>query len=136
MLPPSRLVRLRRTDQVGARIATVDLRDCVQQRSMSVVYRKGELSRATIDRNWPHQLALSADFLRGKNCIIVERFCGGLSVCPRNRKYWRDGKEHVAYCFTERRDAEFVQMHFGGEFIDPRNLGPWSAVNGGRRMGG
>jgi hypothetical protein len=35
-----------------------------------LVYRKGELSRATIDRDWPHQLALSAEYLLGKNCII------------------------------------------------------------------
>jgi hypothetical protein len=60
-----------------------------------MVYRKGELSLATIDREWPHQLALSAEYLRGNNCIIVERFCRGLSVCSRNRKYWRDGKEHL-----------------------------------------
>jgi hypothetical protein len=91
--------------------------------SKRVVYRKGELSRATIDREWPHQLALAADFLRGKNCIIVERSCRGLSVCARKQNYWRDGKEYVAYCFAERGDAEFVQMHFGGEFVDPSNLG-------------
>jgi hypothetical protein len=36
---------------------------------------------------------------------------------------------------SNRSDAEFVQMHFGGEFVDPSNLGPWSAVNGGRRIG-
>jgi len=95
-----------------------------------MVYRKGELGRATIDCEWPHQLALPAEFLRGKNCIIVERFCRGLSVCSRNRKYWRDGKEYVAYCFADRSDAEFVQMHFGGEFVDPDNLGQWSRVNG------
>jgi hypothetical protein len=95
-----------------------------------LVYRKGELSRATIDRDWPHQLALSAEYLLGKNCIIVGRFCRGLSVCPRNRKYWRDRKEYVAYCFSSRDDAEFVQMHFGGEFVDPNNLGQRSAVNG------
>jgi hypothetical protein len=65
-----------------------------------VVYRKGELSRTTIDRDWPHQLALSAEYLRGKNCIIVQRFCRGLSVCSCNRKYWREGKEYLAYCFT------------------------------------
>ena len=37
------------------------------------MYRKGELSWATIDRDWPHQLALSAEYLRGKNCVIVQR---------------------------------------------------------------
>jgi hypothetical protein len=69
--------------------------------------------------------------LHRKNCIIVERLCRGLSVCSRNRKYWRERKEYVAYCFAERGDAEFVQMHFGGEFVDPRNLGLWWRLNGG-----
>jgi hypothetical protein len=27
------------------------------------------------------------------------------------------------YCFTTRAEAEFVQVHFGGEFVDPNNLG-------------
>jgi hypothetical protein len=88
-----------------------------------VVYRKGELSRARIDREWPHQIALPAEFVRGKNCIIVERFCRGPSVCQRKQNYWRDRQEYIAYCFSERCDAEYVQMHFGGEFVDPNNLG-------------
>jgi hypothetical protein len=56
------------------------------------------LSRAAIDREWPHQLALTAEFVRGKNCIIIERFCRGLSVCPRKQNYWRDRQEYIAYC--------------------------------------
>jgi len=63
---------------------------------------------------------------------VVQRFCRGLSVCSQNRKYWRDGKEHIAYCFTTRAEAEFVQMHFCGEFVDPKTLGQWPRVNGGR----
>lgn len=96
-----------------------------------MVYRKGELSRATIDREWPHQLAFSAEFVAGKNCIVIDRFCRGLSVCSRTRNYWRDRKEYIAYCFAERSDAEYLQMHLGGEFVDPTNLGPWSRMNGG-----
>jgi hypothetical protein len=68
-----------------------------------VVYRKGELSRATMDREWPHQIALSPEYLRGKNCIIVQRFCRGLSVCPRNRSYWRDRKEYIAIALPRAR---------------------------------
>jgi hypothetical protein len=37
----------------------------------------------------------------------------------------------IAYCFATRADAEFVQLHFGGEFVDRSNLGRWSRVNGG-----
>jgi hypothetical protein len=36
------------------------------------------------------------------------------------------------YCFASRYDAEFVQMHFGGEFVDPNDVGKWSRVNGGQ----
>ena len=39
--------------------------------------------------------------------------------------------QYVAYCSAERSDAEFVQMHFGGEFVNQNNLGQWSRANGG-----
>jgi len=29
------------------------------------------------------------------------------------------------------RTLKGSKMHFGGEFVDPSNLGPWSRVNGG-----
>ena len=74
--------------------------------------------------------AFSAEFVAGKNCVIIDSFCRGLSVCSRKRNYWRTRKEYIAYCFASRNDAEFVQIHFGGEFVDPRNLRHWSTVNG------
>jgi hypothetical protein len=49
-----------------------------------------------------------------------------MSVCPRHRRYWRDGVEHIAYCFAERLDADYLQTYFGGELVDPKNLGAWS----------
>jgi hypothetical protein len=94
-----------------------------------VVYRKGELTNKAIDRDWPHQVALPVEFVTGRNYTIIHRFCRGLSVCPRNQHYWRDGVEHRAYCFSERLDAEYLQMHFAGEFVDPNNLGAWSRFN-------
>lgn len=93
-----------------------------------MVYRKGELSKASIDREWPHQLALPTEFVTGKNTIILQRFCRGLSVCPRHQRYWRDGVEHIAYCFKDRLEAQYLQVHFGGELVDPNNLGPWSRI--------
>jgi hypothetical protein len=96
---------------------------------MRMVYRKGELTKARINRDWPHQLALPVDLATGKNYTILDRFCRGLSVCPRHQHYWRDGVEHIAYCFRERSDAEYVQVYFGGESVDPNDLGRWSRLN-------
>jgi hypothetical protein len=84
-----------------------------------MVYRKGELTARRIDRDWPHQVALPADAVSGRNTTIIQRFCRGLSVCPRHRRYGDGENERIAYCFVERLDAEFFQMHFGGEFIEP-----------------
>ena len=47
-----------------------------------MVYRKGELSKAAIDRGWPHQVALVADRCSGHNYVIIRHFCEGLSLCP------------------------------------------------------
>lgn len=82
-----------------------------------MVYRKGELSKAAINRDWPHQVALSAEYVRGRQYIILHRFCRGLSVCPRHRSFRRDDKEYVVYCFSERSDAQYFAMHFDGELM-------------------
>jgi hypothetical protein len=92
-----------------------------------MAYRKGELTKAQINRDWPHQLALPVELATGKNYTILDRFCRGLSVCPAD--YRRDGVEHIAYCFRERSDAEYVQVYFGGESVDPNDLGRWSRLN-------
>ena len=44
-----------------------------------MVYRKGELTKARINRDWPHQLALPVELATGKNYTILDRFC---RVCP------------------------------------------------------
>ena len=47
--------------------------------------RKGELSKGRIDRERPHQVALPASFVNGKNYMILHRFCRGLSVCDHTK---------------------------------------------------
>jgi hypothetical protein len=54
-----------------------------------VVYREGELSKGTIDREWPHQVALRADFVAGRNFPIIHEFCRPLSLCPRGHFFYR-----------------------------------------------
>jgi hypothetical protein len=90
-----------------------------------MVYRKGELSKGTIDRDWPHQVALRADLVAGRNFPIIHEFCRPLSLCHRGHFFYRDGIGFNVYCFAERSHAEQFQARFGGEFIDPKDRPRW-----------
>ena len=92
---------------------------------VGVVYRKAELSKGTIDREWPHQVALRADRCTGRNYVTIHLFCEGLSLCPRGHFYYRDGIGMKVFCFEERAHAERFQARFGGEFIDPKDRPKW-----------
>lgn len=89
--------------------------------------RKGEITKGTIDREWPHQVALPASFVNGKNYMILHRFCRGLSVCDRHQGYRReDGEEMIVYCFRERSDAEYLITFFpNGVFVKPEERPRW-----------
>ena len=89
-----------------------------------MVYRKGELSSGKIDREWPHQVALSAEYVCVRQYMILHRFCNGLSVCPRHQSFRRDGQEFIVYCFKELSDAQLFQMHFDGEYMTPETRPP------------
>lgn len=89
-----------------------------------MVYRKGELSGGTIDREWPHQVALPVEAVIGKNVTIIDRFCRGLSICPRHHTFQRNGKEYVVYCFAAEGDADYFRIYFGGEPMTPETRPP------------
>jgi hypothetical protein len=78
-----------------------------------VVYRKGELSKGTIDRDWPHQVALSAERCLGSNYVT------------RGHSFRRDDVDMNVFSFAERAHAERFQERFGGEFIDPKDRPKW-----------
>jgi hypothetical protein len=90
-----------------------------------VVYRKGELSKATIDRDWPHHVALLAYRCTGGNYLIIRLCCEGLSLCDRGHSFYRDSTDMNIFCFAERAHAEQFRERFGGEFIDPKDRPKW-----------
>lgn len=89
-----------------------------------MVYRKGELSSGRIDREWPHQVALPAEAVIGKNVTIIERFCRGLSICPRTHSFRRDRREYFVYCFATAGDADYFRTYFGGDPMTPETRPP------------
>ena len=70
-----------------------------------MVYRKGELSKGTMDRQWPHQVALLAARCSGHNYVTVRLFCEGLSLCPRTHSFRRDDADMLVFCFADRAHA-------------------------------
>jgi hypothetical protein len=90
-----------------------------------VVYRKGELSKGTMDRQWPHQVALPAAHCSGHNYVTIRLFCEGLSLCPRTHSFRRNDADMLVFCFAQREHAEQFRDRFGGGFIDPKSRPKW-----------
>jgi hypothetical protein len=88
-----------------------------------VVYRKGELSPAGVDRGWPHQVALPASACENGGYKTIHDFCKDLSLCPRGHCVRHDGQWFNIYCFAAAADAEKFTARFGGEKFDPRQRG-------------
>jgi hypothetical protein len=89
--------------------------------------RKGELSKSTIDRDWPHQVAMPAEECTGHNYRSHHYFIAyeKLSLCPRGHTFYRGARDFHVFCFAEREHAETFQRQFGGEFIDPEDRPRW-----------
>jgi hypothetical protein len=90
-----------------------------------MVYRKGELEKRMIDREWPHQVALPAERCSGHNYVTIHLFCDGLSLCPRGHFFRRSGIDMHVFCFAQRAHAEQFQERFGGEFVNPKDRPRW-----------
>ena len=92
-----------------------------------MVYRKGELSKSTIDREWPYQVALRTEITTGAHYTAIHDFCRieNLSLCPRRHEFQRDDVWYVCFCFGNREDAECFYQRFGGEHINPAARPKW-----------
>lgn len=95
-----------------------------------MVYRKGELSKATIDRGWPFQVALEARHCTGHRYFTLRYFCEGLSLCDRGHSFFRDGKDYNVFCFAQREHAAAFKDRFGGELMCPRTRPRWGNAKG------
>jgi hypothetical protein len=85
--------------------------------------RKGELSARRIDRDWPHQVALRADHVAGRNYAVTHDFCRELSLCPRGHSVHYENIDYVVFCFADPAHAELFRKRFAGEHFDPRDRG-------------
>ena len=66
--------------------------------------RKGEITKAGIDRQWPHQVALRAPL--GERYPEMIAFCRERAAAPRHPGFWRDDADWISFAFSEPADAE------------------------------
>jgi hypothetical protein len=86
-----------------------------------VDYRKCELTKAMMDRDWPHQVALPTYRCMGHEYLTIRFFCeaGRLSLCRDFNSYRQSDIDITVFCFAERKHAEQFQARFGGELVSP-----------------
>src|ERR1700741_4377356 len=67
----------------------------------SMVYRKGELTPAAIDRGWPHQVSRREAACTGANHKVHLDFCRDLSLCPRGHSVYHEHTTWRVFCFAD-----------------------------------
>jgi hypothetical protein len=78
---------------------------------------RGQPTRSSIDREYPHQVIVPAEDVGGKHLAMVEAFHAQLDVLARSRSVFNDDRWYQIYCFREAHQARGFQAIFGGEII-------------------
>lgn len=83
--------------------------------------RKGELSKGSIDLQWPHQVALPERLCSREHWRAQHDFCQqeNLSGAPRGHRFLRNEEWWLVKCFADRSDADRFMERFGGEYMTP-----------------
>jgi hypothetical protein len=86
-------------------------------------YRKGEITKGGIDRDYPHQVELRAGVTTGKNHKIAREFCLHLSLAPRGHSRRKNDIDYNVWCFADPAHADAFKARFGGERSAAKKVG-------------
>src|SRR5215510_9937129 len=100
------------------------MRTCARWETAEASYLKqmtrarGQPSRTSINREYPHQVLVPAWNVRGKIIDKVIAFHADIGARMTTRSQYKNDSWHVLYCFADRRHADSFQRLFGGKLID------------------
>jgi hypothetical protein len=78
--------------------------------------RKGEITRSTLKRKWPHHVVLPTDNVRGlADSEVVRGFADTLSAAPLTYSLRRGDADFIVFCFAKLENANAFRDRFGGE---------------------
>lgn len=95
--------------------------------------RKGELSKAEVDRRWPYQVAV--EIPQGHGLGHMSSVGPLSSLCARGHEVAHGGKRYRVFCFSDPDQATRFKDIMCGEEFDPRDRGRghhWNAWYRGR----
>ena len=79
---------------------------------------RGQPPRAAINREFPHQVLLLADSVRGHELERVIAFHDKLLVPVKSRSAFQNDQWYAIYCFAEKEHALAFRLAFGGKLFD------------------
>jgi hypothetical protein len=88
-----------------------------------VARRKGEITSAQIDRDYPYQVIILSRDVAGPQGGVTALFMANVNVAPRTHSVLKDDEWHTVFCFADECHAEQFIALFGGERFDPQKRG-------------
>ena len=83
-----------------------------------MTHARDQSSGSILRREYPHQVLVPADSVRGRTFNRVLAFHDQAGVRIKNCTDRKDDKWYLRYCFGERENAVGFQSMFGGELFD------------------
>jgi hypothetical protein len=81
---------------------------------------RGQSSRTSLNREYPHQVLVMSDSIRGKTLDRVIAFHTQSGIPTKTRSVRQHDRRYDLYCFADRQHAAQFQGEFGGELITHR----------------
>ena len=86
-----------------------------------MIQARGQLSRTLLNREYPHQVLVIADSLRGRLLDEAIAFHTELGIPIESCLIRKDDAWCSLYCFADQRHAATFQIVFGGELVSQRS---------------
>jgi hypothetical protein len=85
--------------------------------------RKGEHTKAQVDRDYPHQVIILSRKVAGPQGGATTLFMANVNVASRTHSVMKDDEWHTVFCFADESHADQFIALFGGERFDPKTRG-------------